>query len=474
MSPECRLMMGWGVLLALVGVVPAMAATPEAVADALEKKLVVAMATYREQSAAIAEEKIPLLQEINRLEQENIDLRAQVAASLASTADDNKRFDALENRRDELKIQAEFSSKFLQEYLDAFESRLHPAEDQFYKDQLLALRQRLADGKTPLIERFDRHLEGIATGFDRLDSLIGGHRANGRVVGPDGVIQRGDFVLFGPGVFYASKAGDAIELTGMLQHHSGTIEPMVIPLAGPNAGEIRDFVQAGQGPLPLDVSLGNAVAVLESNVRMIDHVRRGGPVGYAILALGAVAMVLSLVKLVDLGRFRTVDSSDIGGIVREARSGREAEAIALIGSVAGPVREMLEMGIRNIKANTVLLEELMLSVILRKRPTVERFLPFLAITAAAAPLLGLLGTVVGMIRTFALITVFGTGDPRALSSGISEALVTTELGLMVAIPTLILHGIFSRMIRRRFGDMERVAFEFVKNLSLQQSKSVSP
>lgn len=461
-------------LLVLASVIPVTAGTPAEVSAALEKKLGVAMASYREQSAAIAEEKIPLLQEINQLEQENIDLRAQVAASLASTTEDNKRFDALENKRDELKIQAEFSSKFLQEYVDAFESRLHPAEDQFYKDKLLALREQLADTDTRLITRFERQLEGVGMGLDRLESLIGGDHRSGRVVGPDGVIHRGDFVLFGPGVFYASEAGDPAAMAGMLQHHAGTIEPMLIPLEGADADEIRAFIHTGTGSLPLDVSMGNAVAVLESNVRLIDHVRRGGPVGYAILALGAVAMLLSLVKLVDLGRFRTVDSSDIGGIVREARADREAEAIALIGPVAGPVREMLEMGVRNIKANTVLLEELMLSVILRKRPNVERFLPFLAITAAAAPLLGLLGTVVGMIRTFALITVFGTGDPRALSSGISEALVTTELGLMVAIPTLILHGIFSRMIRRRFGDMERVAFEFVKNLSLQQSKTVSP
>ena len=83
---------------------------------------------------------------------------------------------------------------------------------------------------------------------------------------------------------------------------------------------------------------------------------------------------------------------------------------------------------------------------LRVRPTLERFLPFLAITAAAAPLLGLLGTVIGMIKTFQLITIFGTGDAKSLSSGISEALVTTALGLSVAIPILILHGTQDRLV----------------------------
>ncbi len=152
-----------------------------------------------------------------------------------------------------------------------------------------------------------------------------------------------------------------------------------------------------------------------------------------------------------------------------ARARDEAGALALVRKIPGPAGEMLELGVRNVRANVVLLEELMLSVILRRRPEAERFLPFLAITVVASPLLGLLGTVVGMIRTFALITIYGTGDPRALSSGISEALITTEFGLMVAIPILIVHSVFTRMIRSRSGDMERVAFEFVKNISLDEN-----
>ena len=88
----------------------------------------------------------------------------------------------------------------------------------------------------------------------------------------------------------------------------------------------------------------------------------------------------------------------------------------------------------------------------------------MALTAAAAPLLGLLGTVTGMIKTFNLITIFGTGDAKSLSSGISEALVTTELGLVVAIPSLILHGLLSRMARQKLGDMEQTAVGFINGV----------
>ena len=90
-------------------------------------------------------------------------------------------------------------------------------------------------------------------------------------------------------------------------------------------------------------------------------------------------------------------------------------------------------------------------------PRLERFLAILAIFGAIAPLLGLLGTVTGMIDTFRVITLYGTGDPRMMSGGISEALITTELGLAVAIPIMLFHTFLSRRVDHLVGDMEEKA-----------------
>jgi biopolymer transport protein ExbB len=84
--------------------------------------------------------------------------------------------------------------------------------------------------------------------------------------------------------------------------------------------------------------------------------------------------------------------------------------------------------------------------------------------AAVAPLLGLLGTVTGMIHTFRLISVFGTGDPRLLSAGISEALITTEAGLVVAIPLLLLHAFLSRRVQRLSEGLETSAITFLNRM----------
>ena len=123
-------------------------------------------------------------------------------------------------------------------------------------------------------------------------------------------------------------------------------------------------------------------------------------------------------------------------------------------------KELFAAGLRYAGRPKEQLEEHLYAVLLRQRLHYERRLPLLAVIATAAPLMGLLGTVTGMVRTFALITVFGTGNAGKLASGISEVLVATELGLMVAIPTLVAHGFLSHRIQRNLSLLERYALEF--------------
>jgi len=122
------------------------------------------------------------------------------------------------------------------------------------------------------------------------------------------------------------------------------------------------------------------------------------------------------------------------------------------------------VGVEQMHHPRELIEEVMYEYVLATRLKAQRFLPFIAITAASAPLLGLLGTVTGIINTFQMITVFGTGDVKTLSGGISEALVTTEFGLIVAIPSLLLHAWLSRKARGYSDLMERAAVAFANEV----------
>ena len=99
------------------------------------------------------------------------------------------------------------------------------------------------------------------------------------------------------------------------------------------------------------------------------------------------------------------------------------------------------------------MKEILFEKILEAQPRLERFLPFIAVTAAASPLLGLLGTVTGMITTFSQIRISGNSDINSLASGISEALVTTKFGLIAAIPALVLHALLSRRVQGLLAGM---------------------
>jgi biopolymer transport protein ExbB len=137
---------------------------------------------------------------------------------------------------------------------------------------------------------------------------------------------------------------------------------------------------------------------------------------------------------------------------------REAQAIR------GPVGRMLAAGAEHADQPRELVEELMFETVLSTRLRLNRWLPFIAITASSAPLLGLLGTVTGIMNTFTLMTVFGTGDVKTLSSGISEALITTEYGLYVAIPSLLLYSYLSRKAKSILDRMEKAAVAFANQV----------
>ena len=131
----------------------------------------------------------------------------------------------------------------------------------------------------------------------------------------------------------------------------------------------------------------------------------------------------------------------------------------------GPVGVMLQNGVEHLHEPRDLIEEVMYEDVLKTRLKVEGLLPFISICAASAPLLGLLGTVTGIISTFKLITLFGSGDAKTLSGGISEALITTEFGLIVAIPSLLMHAFLSRKARGVIHQMEAAGVALVNQIS---------
>jgi biopolymer transport protein ExbB len=119
------------------------------------------------------------------------------------------------------------------------------------------------------------------------------------------------------------------------------------------------------------------------------------------------------------------------------------------------------------------LEEALFEKLVAVKPRLDRFLPFLALTAAAAPLMGLLGTVLGIIKTFKAMALYGTGNAKSFSAGISEALITTAQGLIVAIPVLVIHGMLKSYARSRFSELEGIGIALVNGTTERERKAGS-
>jgi len=193
-----------------------------------------------------------------------------------------------------------------------------------------------------------------------------------------------------------------------------------------------DLQEAQEGVLavPLDPSKGAILALLVQTPDLREQIAQGGAIGYIILLLGAIGLVIVIERFVALGIARR-------GIDRSARDendrGGGQNALARLRKLVAGAGQM------GADALGIQLDEQMALESAR----LQRGLATVAVLAAVSPLLGLLGTVTGMIQTFQSITLFGTGDPKLMSGGISEALITTQLGLSVAIPLVLLHSLLT-------------------------------
>lgn len=173
----------------------------------------------------------------------------------------------------------------------------------------------------------------------------------------------------------------------------------------------------------LDPTGGSILGLLVQAPGLKERIDQGSTVGYIILALGVIGLLIALERFVTL--------SLMGGKVKRQLKNDKAQQ-------DNPLGRVMAVKDKYPEADTETLELKLSEAILREVPRITRNLTFIKIISVVAPLLGLLGTVTGMINTFQAITLFGTGDPKLMAGGISQALVTTVLGLVVAIPMTLL------------------------------------
>jgi len=308
----------------------------------------------------------------------------------------------------------------------------------------------LTSAQYPGREDFLEELIGKMSGSDKLPSIEEIERVwyeinremveSGRVVSFDAEVAKpnGDKVqqrVVRVGTFnVVSEGGQYLQYVPS----KGTLEELSRQPSGPYLGWAKNLASASGGMHkfgvdPTGPSGGSFLAALINSPNMEERWHQGGYIGYAITAVGAFAFLLAIWRMIVL-------MGVSGKVSKQLKSDKAMEN--------NPLGRVLKVHEDNPTMDTETLELKLSEGILKETPKLESGLTLLKIISAVAPLMGLLGTVTGMIITFQAITIFGAGDPKAMAGGISGALVTTVLGLLVAIPTVLLHTIVNGRAQR--------------------------
>jgi biopolymer transport protein ExbB len=303
------------------------------------------------------------------------------------------------------------------------ESSLVAAEQAERSDFL----QDIGKGETtPTIDNIKRLWTTVLTEISESGKVV---RFNATLIKPQGdelqqvVTRAGVFTSVSDGAFlrYLPDSGKLVELS---RQPAPRFQRM--------AQNLQD-AESGVVAMALDPSKGAILSLMVQSPDVKERIRQGGSIGYLILFLGAIGLIIVIRRAISLLMARR--QIDKQAISNEPNNKNALGRLKLIAS-ANNDESMTSLGIRLDEA---LAEE---------ASFLNRGLATVAVLAAVSPLLGLLGTVTGMIETFQSITLFGTGDPKLMSGGISQALITTQLGLAVAIPLVLFHSLLTGRANR--------------------------
>ena len=245
----------------------------------------------------------------------------------------------------------------------------------------------------------------------------------------DEVVRVGVFNVLGDEGYLLADQADS-RLSILPRQPAGRVVRVAKKYFNATSGNIR---------LAIDPSRGSLLSLVILAPGIVEQATYGGGIGYVIILMGIVGFVIAILRFLSLRK--------VG-----AQISRQLKATTVADD--NPLGRVLKVYTENKTIAVDVLERKLDEAILRETPQLERFQGIVKVIAGIAPLMGLLGTVVGMIRTFQTITLYGTGDPKLMADGISQALVTTVEGLVVAIPLVFLYALIADKSRELIEILE--------------------
>jgi biopolymer transport protein ExbB len=298
------------------------------------------------------------------------------------------------------------------------------------------------------------HFNALTDHFSQLRDALNPQWQTKQVITTDGSLQQNQTLAMGPVAWFLDEEN---QQAGFLIKEE-TLFKQGLLLAFEQVEHLSLLAQSTntQAQISFDPTLTRALKIAHSQESVFAHVEKGGIWVLPIIAFGVFALLISLRKGFQLTRLPNVLPA-MAERLSHINTSDTAQVNQLTAQAKGMQHELINIALASPAGQRR--DDQLFSALLMQKHKLEYWLGAVAITAAVSPLLGLLGTVSGMIETFKLMTLFGAGDASAVSGGISEALVTTELGLVVAIPALLMHALLSRKVKTYYGALESCAVQ---------------
>ena len=426
-------------------------ATLDKLSDGIHNDLEQALGELATLRKTIASEKIPLSQKIRERESEIQQLRKNLDEF--RKLEDSKNVD-LQSLRDEVKSQEDalFSiNRTLSDYTELYNESVQVFESDRYP-------KHLTDSNLPINSRIEAQAQVLTLGLDRL--LKRSHLATyqGKAIVSDEPLTQGNFLSAADNLWFLEEKKDNYSIA------IGEVSGLTKTIAQGSLGAAQDAA-AGYIKLSLAVDLtsGKALLLQSESDSLFSFIQDGGFWVYPILLFGLLSLMIALSKTFELVKAGRVDRKTTDRIMTNTDHPNHASDLQNAKDSESAIQQFVSEALKLPHSARDQMEDCLLELMHRVKIRQEKNLYLIAVTASVAPLIGLLGTVAGMIETFKMISLFGSSDAMSLSSGISKALITTELGLIVAIPSLVIHVLLSRKSQAILSDIEYYAARIIEN-----------
>ncbi len=378
----------------------------------------------------IAGEKLPLAQELTALEERVTQLRRERDQVTRLVDAGNLGISTLKAEMKARQDEQSYVGSLLDEYARTFESKVNVSELQYCGAAIASAKQATENPTLTTTERFARQVSFADMSLRRLFDAVGGMRFPGVGVDLEGTVSDGQFALFGPVALFRAATGVA----GLVVPQTGSDKPLIRPLEGTLQAGIGALVADGEGTLPLDPSRGAALKALIQKTSLVHIFEKGGPIMWPLLVASILALGTVIERVVFLANERRRrDPQALLRLFAEVQQGAIESAIMIGKQSKDCVVRTLGYALEHKDQS---LANALLHAQAKELKRFERGIPILDTVITLAPLLGLLGTVTGMMGSFSIIGG-ELSAPGAITGGIAEALIATAFGLGIAIISLL-------------------------------------